>query len=384
MKRLLDKIALTTASLLLWSCSSSIDDPTEGSGAGEGSVILSAAFLNENGTDADYADQLAQNCTIYIYNDQGRIRTYNGINQIPQTIWLMSGQYAVEAWTGDSVSASFTAKYYRGYKPFTVTTGEPSNVSLNCPLANVVVSVSYDSTVKDALNSYTLKVYHKRGALTFDGDDNRKGYFMMPNGVSDLAWTLTAETFDGKEFIKSGVINNVKSATEYKLHFNYSGTITPQGGATFDLSVDKTEIDVYHNLVINAAPTIALDGLDISSTLQYERGKSRRHPVTIVAPSGLSSVTMSSQQFKTLGFTADSYQLVNPADSTITALYSKGINIATQHDDNGSDAMVVNFSAKLCNLLPVGDYKIDFCADDKNGKSTQASLMIKIVEPTQQ
>lgn len=381
---ILDKIILTAVTLALWGCSSSDDYEPDGGGNedGDGCVALSPLFLNETGADRD--GQLADGCTIYISNPQGRIRTYNGVSQLPTQIWLMSGSYVAEAWSGDSLPASFTAKYYRGYQPFEVRKGETSVVNLNCPLANVVVSVSYDNEVKDALNSYRLTIGHKRGSLIFDGDDTRKGYFMMPNGVKDLDWTLTAETFDGKPFVKSGTISDVKRATEYKLHFNYSGFVTPQGGMTFDLTVDKTEVDVYHEIPINTAPSIALDGMDIALEQQYNRGESRRHPVTIVAPSGLKSVTMTSEQFATLGFTSDTYSLVNPSEATVSDLYSKGINIATRHDDDGTDAMVVNFSAKLCNLLPIGEYKITFYAEDKQGKSTQASLMIKIVEPTQQ
>lgn len=380
MKMLSDKIAPAFLALMLWGCSSSTYYEPDG-GDGDGCVILSPLFKSETG-GAAVAGDLAERCTIYISNTQGRIRSYNGISQLPSQIWLMSGDYVAEAWAGDSLPASFSAKYYRGYQPFEVRKAQTSAVNLNCPLANVVVSVSYDSEVKDALNSYQLKVYHKRGALVFDGDDARKGYFMMPNGVKDLAWTLTAETYDGKPFEKSGTITDVKRATEYKLRFNYSGSVTPQGGVTFDLTVDKTEVDVYHEISVNAAPTIALDGMEIASVQQYKRGQSRRHPVTIVAPAGLESVTMESDQFDALRFSSSSYQLLNPSEQTISALYSKGINLVVRHDDDGTDQMVVNFSAKLCNLLPVGEYKIDFIADDKRGQSSRASLMIKIIPST--
>lgn len=381
MKYILSDISLLiAATLALCGCSSSIECEPDG-GEGDGCVTLSAMFRDETGSGGG---DLADGCTIYISNPQGRIRSYNGVSQLPEQIWLMSGDYVAEAWAGDSLPASFSAKYYRGYRPFEVRKGETSVVDLTCPLANVVVSVSYDGEVKDALSSYRLKVCHKRGALVFEGDDTRKGYFMMPNGVKDLEWVLTAETFDGKQFVKSGTINNVKRATEYRLHFDYSGSVTPQGGMTFDLTVDKTEVDVYHEIAVNSAPVIGLDGMDIASVQQYERGKSRRHPVTIVAPSGLKSVTMTSGQFGALGLSSDTYSLVNPSEATVTALYSKGINIAVRHEADGTDAMVVNFSAKLCNLFPVGEYKIDFYAEDAQGKSDRASLIIKIIAPAQQ
>lgn len=370
---------LSVGFLILGACTSATDNATPADG--EGSLTLVATFPSESADHASSNDDLLNSCTIFISNDKGHIRTYNGVDELPGKLWLPTGSYVAEAWAGDSVPASFDSKYYRGYQPFTIAKDENVTVALRCPLANVVVSVSYDEAVKEALKSYELKVSHTRGSLLFSGDESRRGYFMMPNNVTDLNWALTGETYDGKPFTKSGTLRNVKRATEYRLKFNYSGTPTVQGGAYFDLSVDMSEVDVYDEVELKSAPVIGVDGMDIEQTLVYERGNSRRHPVTIVAPAGLESVTMTSEQFKLLGLEPTSYSLFSPSDATVQALYSKGINIATQHDDDGSDAMVVNFSAKLCNLLPVGDYAFEFTAVDLQQRETKASLKIKIVTP---
>lgn len=367
--------------LALGACTSASDD-NDAPDAGEGTMTLMATFPTESDNQSSSDKELLASCTIFISNQQGRIRTYNGVGELPEKLWLPTGSYVAEAWAGDSVAASFDRKYYRGYQRFIISKGENVTVPLRCPLANVIVSVSYDEAIKDALKKYELKVAHTRGSLLFVGDENRKGYFMMPDqNVTDLNWVLTGENYDGKPFTKTGTLKNVKKATEYRLRFNYSGTPTLQGGAIFDLSVDMSEIDVYDDVELKGAPVIGVDGMDIAQTLVYHRGNSRRHPVTIVAPAGLSSVTMTSNQFERLGLDQTSYSLLSPTDATVQALYSKGINILTTHDDDGSDAMVVNFSAKLCNLLPVGDYVFDFAAVDAQQRETNASLKIKIVSP---
>lgn len=371
-------ISLTLAGLVvLTGCTS--DNGIPAAADGDGAVTLLASFPDGAGISPSDDSELLNNCTIFISNERGHIRTFNGVGELPEKLWLPSGRYVAEAWAGDSLPASFESKYYRGYQPFSIVKDENVSIPLRCPLANVVVSVVYDDGVKDALKSYNLKVYHARGSLVFSGDDSRKGYFMLPNGVSDLNWSLSGETYDGHQFIKKGVLKNVRRATEYRLKFNYSDTPSSLGGASVNLSVDLSEIDMYEEIELKDAPVIAVDGLDMSQTLVYERGQSRRHAVTITASAGLRSVTMTSPSFGALGLKESSYSLLSPTQATVEALYSKGINIVSQHGDDGSDAMVVNFSAKLCNLLPVGDYTFAFSAVDLQGRDTEAALKIKIV-----
>ena len=124
-----------------------------------------------------------------------------------------------EAWAGDSVSASFDAKYYKGRAPFTITSGT-TRVELPCRIANVVASVDYSENLDGVLSDYTLTVGHSRGSLEFVGQEQRKGYFMMPSGSKNLNWTLSGKLADGSVFTKDGTIENVQPATEYvRSHF---------------------------------------------------------------------------------------------------------------------------------------------------------------------
>ena len=62
-------------------------------------------------------DELAENCVVYISNSKGLIFREKGLSNIPDQITLKQGHYIAEAWTGDSVSASFDSKFYRCYEP---------------------------------------------------------------------------------------------------------------------------------------------------------------------------------------------------------------------------------------------------------------------------
>ena len=86
-------------------------------------------------------DYLRQNCMVYIENARGVMRKYKGVDNIPQSINLKVGNYVCNAWAGDSLPASYTAKFYRGQQNFEITTGQNTSLLMKCNIANVVVSV---------------------------------------------------------------------------------------------------------------------------------------------------------------------------------------------------------------------------------------------------
>ena len=89
---------------------------------GNGSLTLITQINGDTQTraaiDASTMSSLRKNAVIYVErknSNAGRhdvIRKYFGLDQIPSTISLQKGNsYLAEGWTGDSVSASFDAKF---------------------------------------------------------------------------------------------------------------------------------------------------------------------------------------------------------------------------------------------------------------------------------
>ncbi|MBQ8772922.1 MAG: DUF4493 domain-containing protein, partial [Muribaculaceae bacterium] len=92
---------------------------------GEGKVTFNTT-VNDNvkvisrALTAEDIQSLSDRMSIWISSEKGLIRKYDGRDNVPSELWLVGGNYVAEAWTGDSVPASFESKYYKGYKPFTV------------------------------------------------------------------------------------------------------------------------------------------------------------------------------------------------------------------------------------------------------------------------
>ncbi len=246
--------------MTLWGCAAENPFETEGEG-----VVRLNTVVNSITTRADEAesDPLRDNCVVYISNEKGLIYKEKGLDKVKESFTLKAGKYVAEAWTGDSVSASFDKKFYRGYEPFTVTKGSTSNVIINCRIANVVASVN-TATIDPNLmkDDYKITIKNSKGELTFDKDNAsfEKAYFMMPNDDTTLEYTITGTNSNGESFTKTGMIEDVQRAHHYILNFEYNpeGTPTPQMGAVMiKINIKDEEITDSKIENLNTRPIIS-------------------------------------------------------------------------------------------------------------------------------
>ena len=135
---------------------------------GEGQVNFDVKVNTEAKIATRAADEsaLAENCIVYVYNSKGLIKKYRGTNTLPEVLMLKSGNYRVTAAAGDSVPASFTARYFKGEKAFTVSAGSNESVSVVCKLANSAVVVDFGN-ISEALSDYKVVVSNAAGELEF-------------------------------------------------------------------------------------------------------------------------------------------------------------------------------------------------------------------------
>ena len=179
---------------LTQACSS--EEPFAAGGEGE---LRMQMVINSNVTRAATdEDALRSNCVVYISGEKGLLHKWKGLENVPESIMLKGGNYVAEAWTGDSVSASFDKKFYRGYQPFTVQPGVNS-VVVNCKIANVVVSINPATIDATLMKDWKINVANSRASLDFTAEnmDYAKGYFMMPNADKELVYTITGTNTEG-------------------------------------------------------------------------------------------------------------------------------------------------------------------------------------------
>ncbi len=350
---------------------------------GEGTAMISATFNSDVKvvSRSMTADELAASCIVWIDNDKGVIRKYKGIDNIPaEGIVLNSGSYLAEAWAGDSVSASFDAKYYKGSQDFVITDGQKTQVNIVCTVANTVASVVYEPSVDDVLSDYTMTVEHTRGSLTFEGRDDRKGYFMMPSGVSTLHYTLTGKKLDGTTYTRTGDIPNVQPATEYVLTVKCSTDDSELGGGYLTIEIDAKELTIEDKIEITTAPRIIGQSFTLSDGIRAQQGTFTRKSVWVIGSTQLQSVVLNSSIFTAYaGLSGTDIDILSAQSDELDRLSAGGITVVNNYDSSADTHQVkISFETALLNQLTDGEYTIDFTATDVNGRTSTAKLVINV------
>ncbi len=349
---------------------------------GQGTVYLTTKInsdvkVQSRGDVTEYAD----NCLIYISNKKGLVRRFKGISEVPADgIQLVSDHYIAEGWAGDSVSASFDQKWFKGRTEFDVTNGGTTKVDLACSIANVLASVNYAQQVGEILTDYKMTVGHSKGTLDFAAEETRAGYFMMPSSDKDLKWTFTGKLANGDTYTREGVIKDAKPATQYILNVKYTGKDDPIGGGYFVIDIDERAVEVNDVVVITLAPEIEGYDFDISQPVAGEPGNVKRTSLYITASSALTNLELSSSIIAGIdGVGGSDVDLFKMSDAIKQALATGGVNYTYNYDaDEDVSWIKINFETSLLNTLAEGEYMVNVKATDANGESSTGVLTFNI------
>lgn len=380
------------ATALLPSCA--MDAPF-GEG-GEGSLSINTEINGEtkqtraenNLDNAEYVQSLRDKCVVFIENSRGVMRKYKGLSTIPASIKLSTGQYVCNAWTGDSVAASFDSKFYRGQQPFEIIENESTSVSMKCNIANVVVSVDAASVAETGLQNAKITFTSSRGSLEFDETmfaDN-KGYFMIPSPQDTKNYTaenrtitvnIEGTTEDGQAYSKESRIQNVERAHEYQIALSADKPSIDEGGALIQLIIKDIPI-IDDTVEIFPAPIVKGYGFDIAEQLINTDRTFNDQKLYICEYKGTKSVQVGfSENFTDM---TDGDLLNN---TYVEQLQSKGITVERQNSkdaESGVDVyeIYVTFPAAFLNALPSSptQYTVAITATDSRNLVTAASLRI--------
>lgn len=331
---------------------------------------------------------LKENCIVYIENSKGVIKKYKGVDNIPQNIRLKTGQYVAEAWSGDSVSASFDKKFYRGYEKFEMAEGSNA-LTLKCNIANVLVSIDPES-LNVNLQDMKVTFSHSRGELVFDSsniDGETKGYFMMPNADKDLKYVIEGKKPDGSAYKKEGVIAGVQRAHEYSMKITQDQSVITDGGAWVkitiaDIPVIEDEVEIFPAPAVNGVDYLIEDQIistdrDFKDVQVYVRGYF-----------GLNSLVADYSSNFT-GLTSGENILSN---TVITSLRDKGIIVERNESEDAAssqesgkvkvDEVYITFTKSFLDALPASsdEYSVTFTATDAQGKRGCAVLRLANTE----
>lgn len=350
---------------------------------GEGTLRMRLVVNSEVTRAAMDQQTLADSCWVYISDSKGLLYKYHGLGELPASLPMRSGHYVAEAWTGDSVSASFDKKFYRGYQPFDITRDNVSSVVVNCKIANVVASVNPADNVKDKIRNYTVTIANSAAALDFNADNvaTAHGYYMMPNDDNTLTWNITGENADGKPFTKSGKIENVKRAHEYILNLKYNPNVSgdDSGGAFITVTVNEESLLIEDDVTLYAPPVIKGEGFDPAGTFANTQGSFSDMVFKIYAHQNISALHISTDAYSALGLPTQSFDLMNLTDEAATSLRAAGMEwLTVRKDELDQTNAIVTFKGSMLNKLGNGNYTIDFRISDAQGRTRQLAWNINV------
>lgn len=370
------------ASLMaLCSCSDEIPYDT---GDGEGRLIIKTSISNDvkgsvsRGSRAGVTDdELAAKTLIWISNSKGVVRKYNGIGEVPaQGVWLLADNYVAEAWAGDSVPASFEDKHFKAREEFAIGGGETRQLNLECKIANVVVVVDYDESVRDLVSECVFEAGHKAGKLTYEGLEasGKPGYFMMPSFDKNISYTFTAKNnlTDGA-VTKHGAIENAKPGHKYTVHISQGDpNVSEFGGALFDIEVDETEIEVAEVIEIQMEPVITGLTHDISQPIVSTGGAFDECRLWVQSTSHIEYVEVECPAFTAyLGAGQTKFGVLSMSDEVRQKLegYGFSYSLITHKNDPENpqfEEMKLRFNENFLSIFAEGEHTVTITVHDAN------------------
>lgn len=383
--------AVVATAILLSGCA--LDAPFSG---GEGTLTLTTEMNGEviktRGVPADN-DYLRANCVVFIENSRGVMRKYKGVDNIPSAIKLSTGAYVCNAWSGDSVAASFSSKFYRGQQSFVISENEATSLLVKCNLANVVTSVD-PASLSIGLSNLKVEFSTTRGSLEFNEDNirNDKGYFMTPSPEmakkdaskyaenTTMTVKITGTQADGSAYEKITRIKDVQRAHEYCVSLTSEPSPIGEGGALIKLVIKDIPI-IEDTINVFAPPTIR--GLDFNleeQLINLDNSFSDTR-IAVRAYKGLSSLSMSfSNNFTGYAALAGRNILDDDVKATLESRGIKIDHVKSVDAQTGVDVddVFINFTGQMLKGLPISDfeYKVDLSAKDSRDLVKTASLRI--------
>lgn len=352
----------------------------------EGSLSLSVGVSDKVETvsrslAAEEQTALEQNCKIRIYKGETLVQKYQGLENLPEKISLASGDYSVRVTAGDSVAASFEQRFFEGTKDFTITKGTNSTVEVNCGIANTVVAIVWDKSLKEAFkDDCQVTITSSTGELVYSSaNPDARGYFSLPEDNRKLTCKFSATKLDGGEYVRSSELTDLNPATLYNLTYSYTSVEQgPTGGAALQIQIDETPLqEEEHVITLKQRPVITCKdadevAYDLEQPMYLEIGAQKDFYVQVATSSKLQTLMIQNEKFQEWGFynQFDMLQLGSEEQN----LNTLGIIVTEKKSDAiKGDFWTIQFSKELIAKMTASEGSISTTieATDENGKSRQ-------------
>lgn len=325
---------------------------------------------------------LEQDCKVRIYSGETLVQKYQGIDKVPAQIQLVSGDYSVRITTGDSVAASFEQRFFEGKKDFSIEKGAVSTVEVNCGIANTVVAIVWDESLKEMFQEdYQVTVTSSTGELVYSSANvDAKGYFSLPENNRKLTCKFRATTLGGKTYESSSELSDLSPATLYNLTYSYKETeVGPTGGAALNIKVEEVPLGDTYTITLKQRPVIVckdVDGqsYDLEQPMYLELNTQADYSIQVSTSSDLKNLVFRNERFTEWGGSANQLDILTLNEQDTEIWKNVGISVSDKKQTSNGDVWTVCFAKDLIAKMTAeeGSVETTIEAVDAEGKSRVA------------
>lgn len=385
--------ALTCVSFCLGACKEDRDIAGE-----QGTLQLSIGMSDKitvasRTLSSEEQTQLEQACKVRIYNGTSLVRKYEGTDNVPSSIPLMSGTYSVRVTAGDSVAASFDQRFFEGNEEFTITQGQSSPVEVKCGIANTVLAFTWDESLKEAFEGdCQVTVTSATGELVYSSANaDAKGYFSLPADNRKLTCKFTATKLTGGTYEQTTELTDAQPATLYNMTCKYTATgQETTGGAWLTLSVDETPLSEETTTIgIKQRPVIVCKDADnieydLEQPMYLATNTKGTYYLIVSTSSPLKGALLQNDRFTEFGVPANSMDLMNLGGKDASVEASRISLHAPNAIMETGGTWKIQFSEELIAKMTAqeGQVTTTLTATDKNGKQRMVTWNIVVSNAT--
>lgn len=351
-------------------------------GDGYGSIGVSLDWDTAIQTKADDAVELGDDTqvTISVLDKDGNVvvepTTYAYAALKEAEFEVPVGVYTVTASTGSNHQAAWGSPFYYGEDEVTVYADRSNAAEIVCTLANVKVTVAFDEGFAKYCSYYGVTVDNGAGeGLTFSNENGKldeEGYFAV---TGTLQWKLILENNDGKSYIASGTISNVKAQQHYPLTFALSEVVVDEEGSsvfkiTLDDSITEKEFDAVLDFSATGSYDVTTSGFDyVAGNIAVPMGDENVKTITTSMTNGIASAPVCVD--------GKWYELVNADQTTIDKL--AGIGVGASVVNYGATSFTIDVTDYLAGIGEFGDYPVTVAAYDVKGLKVETVFAFEII-----
>lgn len=284
--------------------------------------------------EADGEYDPLQRLAVRIYRASGELLRQYTAETLPSRLELLAGEYRVEVDAGEAVPASFTKRFYKGEKTFTVAAGQTTVAEVECKRQNVVAEVKFDATVSAAFgenfhawvvaaDAFDEGQVQQGGVPALNYTADGTGYFTMPEGATTLTTRFEGTHPDRGVIVREARFEGVQTGGKYSVSFRFSKDLLGFIEC-FVVKVDTSTDDYDDTFPFSPEPSIESDGFDMDQPQDFIPGTTapKRYMITTMAAVKSVVIGIGDDSYEALNGTTEGVEVTRESDLSLTVTLS--------------------------------------------------------------